>query len=238
MILILGAGMIIFNRVTYAYERENPVYEGLDLELDSGLILLMGPNGCGKSTLLKLASGVEKPESGRITVNGHDLWKDEVKARASLTYLPEYPDLTPYATVGEIITLVCRMRKRPLSAAREALDFFGLWDLASHTVRELSLGQRRRASFAAAMIGNPSHILLDEPLSGMDRSIQSKIQDWIFSKAEQDCLVLIVSHQLEPFVRAVSQLVSLKNGQAFVCSDLPDDIQKRTERIEGVARGF
>ncbi len=229
--------MIIFNRVAYAYEKGNPVYENLDLKLDSGLILLSGPNGCGKSTLLKLASGVEKPQSGHIFINGHDLWKDEVKARASLSYLPEYPDLTPYASLGEIITLVCRMRKRSHSEGKEALDFFGLRDLASHTVRELSLGQRRRAAFAAALIGSPRHILLDEPLAGMDRSIQKDILDWIFSKVEQDCLVLVVSHQLEPFVRSVSRLVVLKHGQAFVHSDLPEDLQIRTEHLERLVRG-
>ena len=128
------------------------------------------------------------------------------------------------------------MRKRPLSEGREALDFFDLPDLASHTVRELSLGQRRRAAFAAAKVGCPQHILLDEPLSGMDRSIQPRILDWIQTKTAEGMLVLVVSHQIEPFVQATSQLVTLKQGKAYKYADLPKDLQARTEQIEKLAR--
>jgi len=118
--------VIRFENVTFGYEKDVPVIDSADLELSSGLTLLLGPNGCGKSTLLKLASGVEKPDSGQITIEGCDLWKDEVAARRNLAYLPEQPDLTPYATLREIINLVCRLRGERLKTGEESLKFFGL----------------------------------------------------------------------------------------------------------------
>jgi len=151
--------------VSFAYEKDVPVLVGIDLEFQPGLTMLLGPNGCGKSTLLKLASGVEKPNAGQITIDAHNLWQDEVAARQNLAYVPEQPDLTPYATIREILNLVCRLRNEPLEKGIEALQFFSLHDLATRTVRELSLGQRRRAVFAAALIGTPRYILLDEPLA-------------------------------------------------------------------------
>ena len=104
--------MIVFQDVSYAYEAGKSVLDGVRLELPAGLVLLLGPNGCGKSTLLKLASGVEKPDAGAVLVDGKDLWKDEREARLRIAYLPEHPDLTPYATLGEVVCLVCRMLNR------------------------------------------------------------------------------------------------------------------------------
>jgi len=147
--------MIRFQEASYAYVKTDPVLKGINLEIGSGLTLLVGPNGCGKSTFLKMAAGVEKLDSGRVFIQGFDLWKDEVAARKNLAYLPEQPDLTPYASIKEILDLVCRLRKEPLKKGREALEFFGLEKVSERTVRELSMGQRRRAVFAACLIGSP-----------------------------------------------------------------------------------
>jgi ABC-type multidrug transport system ATPase subunit len=229
--------VIRFKNVTFGYEKDVPVIDSIDLELSSGLTLLLGPNGCGKSTLLKLASGVEKPDSGQITIDGRDLWRDEVSARRNLSYLPEQPDLTPYATLREIINLVCRLREEPLRTGEEALKFFGLHSAAHRTVRELSLGQRRRAVFAACLIGTPKYILLDEPLEGMDRSIQKEIQDWISSRIQAGAVVTVVSHLIEKFIDLVSQAVTLKDGQALLFPEIPDNLDKKLAFLEELSKG-
>ncbi len=100
-----------FRNVSFSYDKGESVLAGIDLELSPGLTMLLGPNCCGKSTLLKLDAGVEKPDSGNITIDGQGLWKDEKKPRKNLAYLTEQPDLTPYATLNEILNLVCRLRK-------------------------------------------------------------------------------------------------------------------------------
>ena len=229
--------MIVFDDVSYAYEPGSPVCSGLNLELKKGLILLLGPNGSGKSTLLKLASGVEKPDEGRILVDGCDLWKEEAGARRALAYLPEFPDLTPYARLDEILGLVCRLRGRSESEGREALSFFGLREIVHLTVRQLSLGQRRRAVFAAALVGSPPNILLDEPLDGMDRAIQAKILEWIDSRVRSGSLVVVVSHTVEPFAEAASGLVSIVEGRAVCRRDLPEGPRERLRLIDEIARG-
>jgi len=229
--------MIRFKNVTFCYEEDMPIIESIDLEFSSGLTLLLGPNGCGKSTLLKLASGVEKPDSGQITIDGRDLWKDEVSARRNLAYLPEQPDLTPYATLKEIINLVCRLRKERLKAGEEALKFFGLHYVAQRTVRELSLGQRRRAVFAACLIGTQKYILLDEPLEGMDRSIQKEIQDWIYSRTRAGAVVIVVSHFIEKFNDLASQAVTIKDGQALLFKELPVFLDKKLAFLEALSKG-
>jgi ABC-type multidrug transport system ATPase subunit len=229
--------MIVMDDVSYAYEAGKPVLDGVCLELPPGLVLLLGPNGCGKSTLLKLASGVEKPDAGRVLVDGRDIWKDEVEARHRLAYLPEHPDLSPYATLDEVMGLVCRMRGRPLEEGREALDFFGLQGVSHNTVRELSLGQRRRAVFAAVLIGTPEHILLDEPLAGMDRTIKPGILEWIREQVERGALVVVVSHEIEPFRELAVRLVTVRDGKGRSFMDLPEDTSEKLALIDRLSQG-
>lgn len=229
--------MICFQNASFSYEKEELVLHGIDLELHPGLTLLLGPNGCGKSTLLKLASGVEKPDSGRITIDGYDLWKDEVAARKSLAYLPEQPDLTPYATLKEILNLVCRLRGESLETGKETLKFFGLQNHTNHTVRELSLGQRRRAVFAAALVSTPKHILLDEPLEGMDRNIQKEILIWIRGHITVGAVVVLVSHFIEPFIDLASHAVTIIDGQALPFKELPDTPDKKLALLEELSKG-
>lgn len=229
--------MIRFQNVSFAYEKEEKILHSVNLELHPGLSLLLGPNGCGKSTLLKLASGVEIPDSGHIAIDGHDLWKEEGPARKGLAYLPEHPDLTPYASIREILDFVCRLREQSLEEGKKALEFFGLQHLAHRTVRELSVGQRRRAVFAACLIGTPSHILLDEPLEGMDRHIQREILGWIENHVKSGAIVVVVSHMIEPFIDLASASVTVQSGKAFRFKELPQLYEKRLAFLGQLAEG-
>ena len=229
--------MIRFLNVSFSYEKQEKTLLSLNLEFHPCLTLLLGPNGCGKSTLLKLASGVEMPDSGTITINGHDLWKKEIEARKGLAYLPEHPDLTPYATIKEILNLVCRLRGQPLDQGKKALEFFGLQHLAHRTVRELSLGQRRQAVFAACLVGTPSEVLLDEPLEGMDRHIQKEILGWIKNQTDLETTIVVVSHTIEPFIQLASEAVTIQSGQAFRFKELPTSYEEKRSFLEQLAEG-
>ena len=229
--------MIRFLQAAFAYRPGEPVLAGINLEIPPGLTLLLGPNGCGKSTLLKLASGVERPDGGRVEIDGHDLWTDEVAARRGLAYVPEQPDLTPYATVREILGLVCRLRGEPRRAAEDALDFVGLKDLAHRSVRELSMGQRRRSVLAAALIGTPSHVLLDEPLEAMDRGARESILAWIDRLLAGDATVVVVSHDLAPFAPRADRAFTVRDGRCLRVDPLPGDPAERLALLEHMARG-
>lgn len=227
--------MIRFQDVSFAYVKKETVLRHVDLSFEPGLTLLLGPNGCGKSTLLKLAAGVEQPDSGTITVEGHDLWKEEVASRRDLAYLPEHPDLTPYASIGEILRLVCRIRGEPASSAGEALGFFGMEGLSGRTVRELSKGQRRRAIFAAALIGRPRYLLLDEPLDGMDRVARKQIMLWFDAHLSAGSTLVVVSHELEPFIPLCSRAVTIPEEVPRIHTNLPEDGEDRAAFLEKLA---
>jgi len=229
--------MIRLSQVQFWYREGEPVLRGANLRLTAGLTLLLGPNGCGKSTLLKVVAGVEKPDVGAAELEGLDLWVDEVDARRNLAYVPEQPDLTPYATIGDVIGLVCRLRGEHLDRGREALDRAGLGRLAQRSIRELSMGQRRRAVLAAAWIGNPRIILLDEPLEAMDRTMREGILSWIDGTVACGASLLIATHEIEPFITRAARAVTVSGGLCRLYAPLPAAVNERISLLESLSRG-
>jgi len=229
--------MIRLSQVHFWYREGEPVLSGVDLELQAGLTLLLGPNGCGKSTLLKLVAGVEKPDRGTAEIEGRDLWVDEVEARRSLAYVPEQPDLTPYATISDVIRLVCRLRGEQLEKGGAVLERVGLGRMAQRSIRELSMGQRRRAVLAAAWISQPRIILLDEPLEAMDRAMREEILAWLDSALVYGASVVIATHEIEPFILKVARAVTVSNGVCRLYDPLPTGESERVALLESLSRG-
>jgi len=229
--------MISFCDVHYAYRPGEPVLRGVNLEIGAGLTLLLGPNGCGKSTLLKLAAGVERPDKGSTNIEGHDLWREETAARQNLAYVPEQPDLTPYSTIKDILRLVCRLRGEPFQRGLEALESAGLSSLSNRSIRELSMGQRRRAVLAAAWVGAPRIVLLDEPLEAMDRSMREQMLAWIERLLRNDASIVIAAHEIEPFTSKAVRAATVREGLCKIYDPLPDGDAKRVELFEALSRG-
>ena len=227
--------MIRFESVAFAYAPGEPVLAGVDVTIPAGLTLLVGPNGAGKSTLLKLAAGLERPDAGRVAIDGHDPWLAEVAARRGLAYVPEQPDLTPFATVAEILALVCRLRGVAVAEGTAALARAGLAGVAGRSVRELSMGQRRRAVLAAAWVGAPRQVLLDEPLEAMDRDARDAILAWVDALIAGGALVVVASHDLEPFAPRAARALAVRAGRAALVA-LPADLGERLAMLDGLAR--
>jgi ABC-2 type transport system ATP-binding protein len=228
--------MIAMRQVKFGYGRSVALTCDA-LDIGPGVTLLLGPNGAGKSTLLKLVAGVEHPTSGTVTVDGHDLWHDEIAARAAIAYVPEHPDLTPYATVGEVLGLVCRLRGRPVDDGERALATVGLDGLGDRSVRELSMGQRRRAVLAAAFIGEPSNLLLDEPLEAMDRAMRSWLTSWITAASDRQATVVVATHDVEPFTALARRAIVVAGGVPRMMDPLPADAEARATLLDRSARG-
>jgi ABC-2 type transport system ATP-binding protein len=207
--------MIELKDVVFGYAPARRTLDVPALTLERGVTLVVGANGSGKSTLLRVIAGVEAPLQGSITIGGFDLWRDEVAARRQLAYVPESPELTPYATVLDMLQLVASLRGVPLASVVSALDRVGLFDYAGRTVRELSMGQRRRAMLATALVGEPSVVILDEPLETLDVEMRAVVVEWVAELRARDAAVLVATHDVASFSAVTDQVLRVVDGRTF-----------------------
>ena len=204
---------IAMSGVKFTYRPKGFVLDVPALRVDPGLTLLLGENGAGKSTLLRVAAGVERPDAGTVTIGGHDLWVEEVEARSLLAYVPDEPDLVPYATVREILLLVARLRGRPDGDADGALEAAGLATYARRAPRDLSLGPPRRVALAAATIGEARVLLLDDPLEALDDAMRGRVLAWIGARVEAGATIVVSTHEIQAFPRWETARVRLEDGR-------------------------
>ena len=152
----------------------------LSLDLEAGeFFSLLGPSGCGKSTLLRMIAGFEKPSSGNIEIDGKEVGAMTANHRPTNMVFQSYA-IFPHLNVAENIAFGLRKSglSKPEKSQRveELLDTVGLGGLGERSASELSGGQRQRVALARALILRPKVLLLDEPLSALDKKLREKMQ--------------------------------------------------------------
>jgi ABC-2 type transport system ATP-binding protein len=171
------------------------ILDGISVTIAAGeIVAAVGSNGSGKSTLLGCVAGVLAPRDGRVLVAGHPVWGAAgVHARRALGYVPEGADPPGYLTGAELWALVAATRGvgPPDPTLRAAL---GLDDVAAVRLERMSLGMRRRACLAAAWLGPPALLVLDEPDNGLDAARLAAVIALIVAHARAGGATLVATH--------------------------------------------
>lgn len=204
-------------------DQEVLVLDGLDLNVAAGdFIALMGPSGSGKSTLLNLIAGIDRPTSGRISIQGTDISQlsDAELARwraAHVGFVFQFYNLIPVLTAYENVELPLQLTS--LSRAErhdrvvQALTAVGLADRMSHIPSELSGGQQQRVAIARALITNPDLIVADEPTGDLDRVSAEDILGMLQRlNREMGKTIIMVTHDPKA-ADAARTIIHLEKGQ-------------------------
>jgi ABC-2 type transport system ATP-binding protein len=211
---------------------EVPAVTDLSFVLEAGTITgFLGPNGAGKTTTLRMVLGLATPTSGRALVFGrayHELERPSLRIGAVL----EATDFHPGRSGRDHLRMLGRAVDVPDSRADEVLGLVELGQAAHRRVKGYSLGMRQRLGLAAALLGDPELLILDEPANGLDPEGVRWLRDFLRRLASEGRTVLVSSHVLAEVAQTVDQVLIISRGRLVVESSLAE----LTARAGGAVR--
>ena len=201
-------------------KREVRALDGVSLEVTAGTVLgLLGPNGAGKTTAVRVLSTILVPDSGRASVFGHDVVAEAATVRRMIGLAGQYATVDENLTGRENLRMVGRLshmqKKVTGQRADELLEQFGLTDAANRTLKTYSGGMRRRLDLAAALVGRPPILFLDEPTTGLDPQSRQDLWVVIENLVRSGATVLLTTQYLEEADRLADRIVVVDHGKVI-----------------------
>jgi ABC-2 type transport system ATP-binding protein len=192
--------------------------DALTVDIEPGIVGLVGANGAGKSTLIKILLGLLRPTSGSVRVLGMDPAGDAEAIRSRIGYMPEHDCLPPDLVAAELVTHLARVSGLPRTAAREraseALRHVGLYEERYRQIGGYSTGMKQRVKLAQALVHDPDLLLLDEPTNGLDPAGRDAMLSLIHRiGTEFGIAVIVCSHLLGEVERICDSVVAIEAGR-------------------------
>ena len=219
--------MIEVEHLTKRYGAHTAV-DDISFTVEDGCIYgLLGPNGAGKSTTMNILTGYLSATAGTVKVAGHDIAEEPLEAKKAIGYLPEQPPLYPEMTVREYLLFVAELKgvkhkKDRAAMAETAMGRTGLQPVQNRLIRNLSKGYRQRVGIAAALLGEPKVIILDEPTVGLDPAQVIEIRGLIHDLGRTHTVILS-SHILSE-VQTVCDRVLIISAGKLVAQGTPEEL--------------
>jgi ABC-2 type transport system ATP-binding protein len=191
--------------------------DGVDLEIgEHEVVGFVGRNGAGKTTTMRVIMGLLEPEAGSVSWNGQPIAATD---RRQIGYMPEerglYPKMRCIDQLAYFAQLAGVPKRAAVGHAASLLESFGLTDRSSDAVEKLSLGNQQRVQLAAALVGEPKLLILDEPFSGLDPVGVDALTQMLSERTHQGIGMLFSSHQLELIERLADRVVIIDAGRVL-----------------------
>ena len=193
--------------------------DGISFDINQGEIFaLLGPNGAGKTTTLEILEGYRDRDAGSVNVLGFDPQSEPDRIKPLIGVMLQnggiYPTVTPFELLDLLSNFYPDARK-----PEELLELVGLTDSAGTRYRELSGGQQRRLALAAAIIGNPKLLFLDEPTSAMDPQARRVTWDLIEDQRRQGVTIILTTHFMEEAERLADRVAIIDHGKLLALEE-------------------
>jgi ABC-2 type transport system ATP-binding protein len=218
-------GLISIRSLTKRYPGGVTALDGLTVEIEPGIVGLVGSNGAGKSTLLKVLLGLVDATDGTATVFDLDVRTHGTDIRQYVGYMPEHDCLPPDASATDVVSHLALMSGLPRVAARErtaeVLRHVGLYEERYRAIGGYSTGMKQRVKLAQALVHDPRLLLLDEPTNGLDPAGRDEMLELVRrTGTEFGIAVIVASHLLGEIERVCDYLVAIEGGRLLRAAPL------------------
>jgi ABC-2 type transport system ATP-binding protein len=213
-----AVSLIATTGLTKRYAGSVTALDGLTVEIERGIVGLVGSNGAGKSTFLKILLGLLEPTSGSATVFDMDVRTHGIAIRELVGYMPEHDCLPPDMSATDVVSHLALISGLPRTAARErtaeVLRHVGLYEERYRAIGGYSTGMKQRVKLAQALVHDPRLLLLDEPTNGLDPAGRDEMLELIRRTGHEfGIAVIVASHLLGEIERVCDHLVAIESGK-------------------------
>jgi ABC-2 type transport system ATP-binding protein len=220
-----GDPVIVASGLTKTYGDKVAV-DDVSFTVESGRVTgFLGPNGAGKSTTMRMLLGLDRPSAGSITVNGHR-YTDSAAPLREVGALLEAHAVHPGRSARDHLRVLAASNGIPAARIPEVLDLVGLADVAGQRVGRFSLGMGQRLGIAAALLGDPPVVVLDEPVNGLDPEGIRWVRTLASDLAGQGRTVFISSHLMSEMALTAEHLVVIGRGRVLADCSTADFIAR------------
>ncbi len=207
--------------------------KNLNLTVNAGEIYgFLGPNGAGKTTTIKMICGLLKPTKGRVKIDGIDISEDPIEAKSKIGLIPDTPNVYPKLTGREFLYFVSDIYDVPKEIAKkraeEIFEMFDLKDKADELIETYSHGMKQKIVIGAALVHDPSVIILDEPTVGLDPKSAKLVKDLLRALADKGKTVFMSTHILEIAERMCDK-VGIINEGTLIAEGTIDELRKKAK---------
>src|SRR5215470_10997864 len=219
---------------------ERPAVDRLDLTVRKGeFYTLLGPNGAGKTTTLRMVAGLLRPDAGTILIHGIDALKDPVAAKRCVAWISDEPMIYDKLNPLEYLEFVAGLwgidAREAQARAHELIGWLGLGAQATQRCEGLSKGMRQKVALAGALVHDPSVIILDEPLTGLDAGSARQVKGVLRERVKNGGTVIMTTHILEVAERMADRIGVIAAGRLIAqgtLTELRDQAGRGADSLE------
>ncbi len=232
--------MIKFENVTKTYNKSVRALDDVSFNVNGGEIVgFIGPNGSGKTTTMKLLTGIIRPDSGKIKINGFDIKEDPIKVKESIGYIADSPDMFLRLKGNEFLELIADIYRVPTEVRQERVESlgekFGLTDALGSPMMSYSHGMRQKMMVIAALLHKPPVWILDEPMIGLDPKSAFELKQLMRDHAKEGNAVFFSTHVLEVAEKLCDRVVIIKKGHILYSGTLEElEKQNKNDSLENI----
>jgi ABC-2 type transport system ATP-binding protein len=216
--------------------------DGIDLEVAQGeFFAFLGPNGAGKTTTIKMLAGLLRPTSGEIRVGGFDVQQEPERAKALLSYVPDFPFLYDKLTAREFMQFVGELfqmdRKTVEMRTGELFEKFHLTDYRHELTENLSHGTRQRLVISSALLHDPKVFIIDEPMVGLDPTHARIVKQEFRDRSRAGMTIFLSTHQLSVAEEIADRIAIIHHGKVIALGTV-DQLRSQSSETGALEKIF